>query len=123
MPTRRSGDRQIKSILLQIMPRSTPLGSSWLTMAASIRRLRKRRRRDGQHPQRPAAIGAWFRQTAQAWNRQPTPFLWNGQRRQRRRRQPDHGQARSGSAAHTQQPVPPHNHRLHDWHSPRQVTH
>jgi hypothetical protein len=106
-----------------IMPLYTPLGGSWLNMAEPIQRVLKRRTLDSQHPRSPAEIGAWFQQTAQAWNRQPTPFLWNGKRRQRRRRQPDHGHALSGSAAHTPQPLPPHNRRLHEWHSPRQVTH
>jgi transposase len=106
-----------------IMPLYTPLGGSWLNMAESIQRILKRRTLDGQHPRSPAEIGTWFRQTAQAWNRRPTPFLWNGKRRQRRRRQPGHGHAVGGSGAHTQQPLPRHRHRSHEWHSPRQVTH
>src|SRR4051794_23246228 len=64
-----------------IMPLYTPLGGSWLNMAESIQRILKRRTLDGQHPRSPAEIGAWFQQTAEAWNRQPTPFLWNGKRR------------------------------------------
>jgi hypothetical protein len=47
-------------------------------MTESIQRVLKRRTLDGQHPQSPAEIGGWFEQTAPAWNRQPTPFLWNG---------------------------------------------
>ncbi|WP_176849887.1 hypothetical protein [Belnapia rosea] len=38
---------------------------------------------DGQYPQNPTEIGTWFQQTAAAWNHHPTPFLWNGKRRQR----------------------------------------
>jgi transposase len=57
----------------------TPLGGSWLNMAESIQRILKRRALAGQHPQSPAEIGTWFEQTAQAWNRQPTPFVWHGQ--------------------------------------------
>jgi transposase len=106
-----------------IMPLYTPLGGSWLNMAEAIQRVLKRRTLDGQHPRSPAEIGTWFRQTAQAWNRQPTPFLWNGKRRQRRRRQPGHGHAVGGSGAHTQQPLPPHRRHSHEWHTPRQVTH
>jgi transposase len=106
-----------------IMPLYTPLGGSWLNMAESIQRVLKRRTLDGQHPRSPAEIGTWFRQTAQAWNRQPTPFLWNGKRRQRRRRQPGHGHAVGGSGAHTQQPLPPHRRHSHEWRSPRQMTH
>jgi len=52
----------------------------------------------GQHPQSPAEIGTWFEQTAQAWNHQPTPFVWHGKRRQRRRRQRGDAYAVGGSA-------------------------
>src|SRR5687767_1097676 len=71
-----------------IMPLYTPLGGSWLNLAEAIQRILKRRALDGQHPQTPAEIGAWFETTAQAWNQQPTPFIWNGKRRQRRRKRP-----------------------------------
>ena len=71
-----------------IMPLHTPLGGSWLNLAEAIQRILKRRALDGQHPQTPAEIGAWFETTAQAWNQQPTPFIWNGKRRQRRRKRP-----------------------------------
>jgi len=87
-----------------IMPLYTPLGGSWLNMAESIQRILKRRALDGQHPSSPAEIGVWFEQTARAWNRQPTPFVWNGKRRRRRRR-PDDGHPIGGSAAHTQRPL------------------
>ena len=104
-------------------PAGSALGGSWLDMAESIQRVLKRRTLDGQHPRSPAEIGTWFQQAAQAWNRQPTPFLWNGKRRQRRRRQPGHGHAVGGSGAHTQQPLPPHRRHSHEWRSPRQMTH
>ena len=106
-----------------IMPLYTPLGGSWLNMAESIQRVLKRRTLDGQHPQSPAEIGGWFEQTAQAWNRQPTPFLWNGKRRQRRRKRPGEEHAISGSGAHTRHPVSSHRRRRPEWHTPRQVTH
>jgi DDE superfamily endonuclease len=106
-----------------VMPLYTPLGGSWLNMAESIQRVLKQRTLGGQHPQSPTEIGTWFEQTAQAWNRQPTPFLWNGKRRQRRRRQPGDGHAIGGSAARTGQPISPRRRRHHEWHSPRQVTH
>src|SRR4051794_20356540 len=67
-----------------VMPLYTPVGGSWLNMAESIERVLKRRALDGQHPHSPAEIGSWFEQTAQRWNEQPTPFVWNGKRRQRR---------------------------------------
>ena len=105
-----------------IMPLYTPLGGSWLNMAESIQRLLKRRALDGHRPLSPAEIGAWFEQTAQAWNRQPTPFVWNGKRRQRRRQPPGAGRHRlGGSAAYTRRPLyrlrsvgtGPENDRLH----------
>src|SRR4051812_14560576 len=67
-----------------VMPLYTPVGGSWLNMAESIERVLKRRALDGQHPHSPEEIGSWFEQTAQRWNEQPTPFVWNGKRRQRR---------------------------------------
>lgn len=87
-----------------IMPLYTPLGGSWLNMAESIQRILKRRALDGHHPGAPAEIGAWFEQTAQAWNREPTPFVWNGKRRRRRKRSGAR-HAVGGSAAHTQRPL------------------
>ena len=80
-----------------VMPLYTPVGGSWLNMAESIERVLKRRALDGQHPHSPAEIGCWFEQTAQRWNEQPTPFVWNGKRRQRRRR--SGGDQTIGSAA------------------------
>src|SRR5919107_566686 len=69
-----------------VMPLYTPVGGSWLNMAESIERVLKRRALDGQHPHSPDEIGRWFEQTARCWNEQPTPFVWTGKRRQRRRR-------------------------------------
>ena len=88
-----------------VMPLYTPLGGSWLNMAESIQRILKRRALDGQHPRSPAEIGTWFKQTAQAWNRQPTPFVWNGKRRQRRRKRRGDTYPVGGSAAHALQPL------------------
>src|SRR3954470_7868719 len=68
-----------------VLPLSTPVGGSWLNMAESIERVLKRRALDGQHPHRPDEIGSWLEQTAGGWNEQPTPFVWNGKRRPRRR--------------------------------------
>src|SRR5215211_5981745 len=66
-----------------IMPLYTPVGGSWRNRAESIERVLKRRALDGQHPHSPDEIGSWFEQTARGWNEQPTPFVWNGKRRQR----------------------------------------
>jgi hypothetical protein len=106
-----------------IMPLHTPLGGSWLNLAEAIQRILKRRALDGQHPQSAAEIGAWFEQTARAWNQQPTPFVWDGKRRQRRRRRPGDGHPIGGAKAHTRQSLP------HDWRghvkyrTPCQMTH
>jgi hypothetical protein len=86
-----------------VMPLYTPVGGSWLNMAESIERVLKRRALDGQHPHSPEEIGCWFEQTAQRWNEQPTPFVWNGKRRQRRRRsygKPIHRLGGSGACTH-----------------------
>jgi transposase len=89
-----------------VMPLYTPVGGSWLNMAESIERVLKRRALDGQHPHSPAEIGCWFEQTAQRWNEQPTPFVWNGKRRQRRRRSGgDQTHRLGGSGACTQRPI------------------
>jgi transposase len=88
-----------------VMPLYTPVGGSWLNMAESIERVLKRRALDGQHPHSPEEIGAWFEQTARGWNEQPTPFVWNGKRRQRRRSGRDHIHRLGGSGACTHRPI------------------
>ena len=106
-----------------IMPLYTPLGGSWLNMAEAIQRLLKRRALDGQQPHSPAEIGTWFEQTAQVWNQQPTPFVWHGRRRQRRRRQPGDGHPVGGCAAQTKQAPPRHRRTQPEYRNPRQMTH
>ncbi len=106
-----------------IMPLYTPLGGSWLNMAESIQRILKRRALDGQQPQSPAEIGAWFEQTARAWNQHPTPFVWNGRRRQRRRRRPGDGHPVGGSAAHTHRPLCGHRPIQPEYRTSWQMTH
>jgi len=89
-----------------VMPLYTPVGGSWLNMAESIERGLKRRALDGQHPHSPAEIGTWFEQTAQRWKEQPTPLVWNGKRRQRRRRSDgDQTHRLGGSGACTRRPL------------------
>src|SRR3954467_5972047 len=105
-----------------IMPLYTPLGGSWLNMAESIQRILKRRALDGQQPRSPAEIGAWFEQTARSWNRQPTPFVWNGKGRRRGRR-PDDGHPVGGSAAHTQRPLSHYRKSRHECRTTCQTTH
>src|SRR5919202_1381390 len=85
-----------------IMPLYTPLGGSW-NMAESIQRILKRR--DGQHPTRPAEIIAWLEAAARGWNREPTPFIWGGKRQARRARARQRGQGVGGSGVWTRRPL------------------
>ena len=68
-----------------IMPLYTPLSGSWLNMAESLQRIIVRRALAGQHPQTPDEIIAWLEETVAGWNQAPTPFVWDGKRRERRR--------------------------------------
>ena len=69
-----------------IMPLYTPIGGSWLNMTESIQGILKQRALEGEHPRTPAQIIDWLEATARGWNRQPTPFTWDGKRRARRKR-------------------------------------
>ena len=108
-----------------VMPLYTPVGGSWLNMAESIQRVLKRRALAGQHPHSPTEIGRWFEQTARCWNVQPTPFVWNGKRRQRRRRVSHDATHRlGGSGACTRQPLhQPKPKEPAECQIPRQMTH
>jgi hypothetical protein len=106
-----------------IMPLYTPLGGSWLNMAESIQRILKRRALEGQQPRSPAEIGVWFEQTAGNWNRQPTPFVWGGKRRQRRRRHIGDARPVGGSAAVTHQALPRPRMEQPEYRNPSQLTH
>ena len=69
-----------------VMPLYTPIGGSWLNMAASIQRIIVRRALCGQHPKNAQQVIDWLEQTVDGWNQDPTPFVWNGKRRRRRER-------------------------------------
>jgi len=69
-----------------IMPLYTPLGGSWLNMAESMQRILVRRALSGQYPQTQEQIIDWLEETVTGWNQDPTPFVWNGKRRERRQR-------------------------------------
>lgn len=69
-----------------VMPLYTPVGGSWLNMTESVQRILVHRALAGQHPQSPEQIIQWLEDTAQAWNREPTPFIWGAKRKQRRDR-------------------------------------
>jgi hypothetical protein len=89
-----------------IMPLFTPLSGSYLNMAESIQRIIKRRALDGHHPKTPEEIIDWLEATARGWNREPTPFIWGGQRQARRQRARDRRHALGGSGAYTRRPLP-----------------
>jgi hypothetical protein len=103
-----------------ILPIYTPLGGSWLNMAESIQRIIKRRALDGSHPHDVQIIIERLEAVARGWNSHPTPFIWNGKRRQRR----DRARARrlhevGGSGAVTPCPIE----RLNKWRRSCQLTH
>jgi hypothetical protein len=69
-----------------VMPLYTPLSGSWLNMAESVQRILIGRALSGQHPTTAAQVIAWLEDTVAGWNAAPTPFVWDGKRRQRRLR-------------------------------------
>lgn len=69
-----------------VMPLYTPLSGSWLNMAESVQRLICGRALNGQHPQSVAQLITWLEDTVAGWNAKPTPFVWDGKRRERRMR-------------------------------------
>jgi len=69
-----------------VLPLYTPLSGSWLNLAESIQRIIVRRALAGQEPATPDDLIAWLEDTAAGWNEEPTPFVWDGKRRERRRR-------------------------------------
>jgi len=69
-----------------ILPLYTPLSGSWLTRAESVQRIIAQRALDSHHPESPATIMTWLEDTVAGWNEDPTPFVWDGKRRERRRR-------------------------------------
>jgi hypothetical protein len=69
-----------------VMPLYTPLSGSWLNMAESVQRILCTRALNGQHPKSAAQIITWLEDTVAGWNAAPTPFVWDGKRRERRLR-------------------------------------
>jgi hypothetical protein len=67
-----------------VMPLYTPLSGSWLNMAESVQRILCGRALNGQHPKSAAEIITWLEDTVAGWNTAPTPFVWDGKRRERR---------------------------------------
>jgi len=106
-----------------IMPLYTPLGGSWLNMAESIQRILKRRALEGEYPATPQDIIAALEATARGWNRDPTPFVWGGQRAARRERARQRRHALGGSGAQTHRPVRRRTARAAQWRCACQPTH
>jgi DDE superfamily endonuclease len=69
-----------------VMPLYTPLSGSWLNMAESLQRIIARRALAGQHPETSEDIITWLEDIVTGWNDAPTPFVWDGKRRERRLR-------------------------------------
>ena len=67
-----------------VMPLYTPLSGSWLNMAESVQRIICGRALRGQHPKTVAELITWLEDTVAGWNAAPTPFVWDGKRRERR---------------------------------------
>ena len=106
-----------------IMPLYTPLGGSWLNMAESIQRIIVRRALDGQAPATPQQIIDALEATAKGWNRDPTPFVWGGQRAARRQRSRQRRHALGGSGACTHRPMRHRTSLLKKWIRSNQTTH
>jgi len=69
-----------------VLPLYTPLSGSWLNMAESVQRILVRRALAGQDPESAVEVIEWLEGTVEGWNAAPTPFVWDGKRRERRRR-------------------------------------
>jgi hypothetical protein len=67
-----------------IMPLYTPLSGSWLNMAESLQRIVVGRALAGQHPHSAEELINWLEDAVAGWNAAPTPFVWDGKRRERR---------------------------------------
>ena len=81
-----------------VMPLNTPLSGSWLNMAESVQRILVGRALAGQHPQSQAELIQWLEATVSGWNAAPTPFVWDGKRRERRVRARQRRLGGSGAA-------------------------
>jgi len=87
-----------------VMPLYTPLSGSWLNMAESLQRIVVGRALAGQHPQSQADLITWLEEAVAGWNAAPTPFVWDGKRRQRRVRSRQRRLGGSGAVVAQTQP-------------------
>ena len=85
-----------------VMPLYTPLSGSWLNMAESLQRIVVGRALAGQHPHSAEERIEWLEDAVAGWNAHPTPFVWDGKRRERRLRARQ--RRLGGSAARLDQP-------------------
>lgn len=85
----------------------TPLGGSWLNMAESVQRIIVRRALYGQRYQSQCEMMEVLRAVVRGWNRQPTPFIWGGKRKERRERARGRRHMLGGSGACTIKPIVP----------------
>ena len=69
-----------------VMPLYTPLSGSWLNMAEALQRIVVGRALAGQHAHRAEELIPWLEDAVVGWNAAPTPFIWDGKRRERRGR-------------------------------------
>jgi hypothetical protein len=67
-----------------VMPLHTPLSGSWLNMAESLQRIVVGRALAGQQAQSAEELIGWLEDAVAGWNAAPTPFVWDGKRRERR---------------------------------------
>ena len=88
-----------------VMPLYTPLSGSWLNMAESLQRIIVSRALAGQHPSSQAEAITWLEETVAGGNAAPTPFVWDGKRRERRRRARQRRLGGSGAALLEPHPI------------------
>jgi hypothetical protein len=74
-------------------------------MAESLQRIIVGRALAGQHPHTQAELIEWLEATVAGWNAAPTPFVWDGKRRERRVRARQRRLGGSGAAVAQPQPI------------------
>jgi hypothetical protein len=83
----------------------TPLSGSWLNMAESMQRIIVRRVISGQHYQSSEELMDAISHAISWWNKNPTPFIWGGKRKQRRLRAKERRHMLGGSATYCRRPL------------------
>lgn len=69
-------------------------------MPKSFQRILVRRALDGTHPKSLGEIICFLVEVARVWNQKPTPFVWGGKRKVRRKRAKLRRLGGSGAAIH-----------------------